>query len=106
MLTVRCGAGGCGEIRRPCLQRLYRHFAKLDHAGAVLQSEWSFDKQTIVQLDRLLAVQHDRNLPALRGDLIRVPFAAGLRHRIDFGEVNDAAGTVGRVLRWSKMLAS
>src|ERR1700731_2270348 len=34
---------------------------------------------------------------ALRRDFIGVPFAGGFRHRIDLGDVDDGAGSVGWV---------
>ena len=51
----------------------------------------------ILHVDRLLPVQHDSELRSLRRDLIGVPFAGRLRHRVDLGNVDDRAGAVGRI---------
>ena len=80
------------------LQRLDGHLAELHHARAILQRERSFLEHPVAQVDGFLAVEHDGNLPTLGGDLERVPLAAGLRHRIDLGEIDDRAGAVGRIL--------
>ena len=51
----------------------------------------------ILHIGRLLTVQRDDEMRPLRGDLVDVPLAAGLRHRIDLGDIDDRAGAIGRV---------
>lgn len=72
--------------------------AELDHAGAMLQREMAFREEAIVQLSGLLAIEHERDLAPLDRDLVGIPLPTGLGHRIDFGEVHNAAGPVGWIL--------
>src|SRR5262249_5233945 len=78
-------------------ERLHRHLAKLDRARAVLQSERPFLEDAGANLGGLLAIEHHGEIAAAGGDLIGVPLAGRLRHRIDLGEIDDCAGAVARI---------
>src|SRR5471032_3021109 len=85
-------------ITYPWLERPDLHLAELQVARAVLQRDVSRGRQPVVcDVDRLLAVQDDHEVVALRGDLVGVPLARGLGHRNDGGNVDDRAGAVLRI---------
>src|SRR4051794_34622100 len=87
----------CVRGTRP-LQRLDLHLAEFHHAGAVLQGERSAGVVFgVLHVDGLLAIEHDDEMRSLRGDLVGVPLAGRLRHRLDFGDVDDRAGAVARI---------
>ena len=58
---------------------------------------WPFVEQAVAHVHGLLAVERHGEMPALGADLHGAPLAAGLRHRIDLGDIDDRAGAVGRV---------
>src|SRR5476651_1448275 len=69
--------------------------AELQVARAVLQRHVARGRQAVVgHVDRLLAVQDDHEVVALRGDLVGVPLARGLGHRHHGGDIDDRAGAV------------
>src|SRR5262245_57033775 len=80
------------------LQRLDRDLAEFDRALTVLQSERPLGKKPVVQLGRLLAVEHHGDLPSLGRDFVGVPLPPGLGHRVHLDVMDDPAGAVGRVL--------
>ena len=60
------------------------HFAEFHHAAAVLQRKRAFGELGIAHINGLHAVQHDRQLRTLRGDVVGAPLAANLdRHHGD-----------------------
>src|SRR5262245_4156487 len=54
-------------------------------------------EHAVADVDGLLPVEHHDKMPAIGGDLERVPLAGGLGHRVDLGEIDDRAGAVARV---------
>src|SRR5262245_7822982 len=54
-------------------------------------------EHAVADVDGLLPVERHDEMPAIGGDLERVPLAGGLGHRVDLGEVDDRAGAVARV---------
>src|SRR5476649_416432 len=82
-------------ITYPWLERPDLDLAELHHARAVLERDRPGGEQAVIgDIDRLLAVQDDHEVVALRGDLVGVPLARGLGHRNDGGNVDDGAGAV------------
>ena len=74
------------------------HLAELDHAGTVLKRERSPGiVLAVLDISGLLAVEHDDEMRALRGDLVGIPFARRFRHRINLGNVDDRTGAIARV---------
>src|SRR5205814_4551732 len=66
--------------------------------GTVLKREWpSGIVLAVLDVSCLLAVEHDDEMRALRGDLVGIPFARRFRHRINLGDVDNRAGAVARV---------
>src|ERR1700761_9146844 len=51
----------------------------------------------ILCIDGLLTVQRDDEMRSLRRDLISIPFAAGLRHRLALTDIDNRAGAIARV---------
>lgn len=58
------------------LKRLDRDLAELHHALPILERERSLDPHAVADLGRLLAVEHRRDIAAIRRDFVGVPFAA------------------------------
>src|SRR5665213_667555 len=94
----------------PRLERLDFHFTKFDQALVALDALVVLEPQAVLQrdpprgefgvlrpIDGLLSVERHGECRALRGDLIDVPLAGGLRHRIDLADIDDGAGAVGRI---------
>src|SRR5471030_532378 len=82
-------------IARLSLERPDLDLAELHHARAILERDRSGGEQAVVgDVDRLLAVQDDHEVVALRGDLVGVPLAGRLRHRHHGGDIDDRAGAV------------
>src|SRR5256885_3102723 len=86
------------------LQRPDLHLAPLDGAagrilGAVaeLQGKRPLGVLAVPNVDGLDSVQHDGQLRALGRNLVGVPLATGLRHGRDLRDIDDRAGTVGRL---------
>src|SRR5262245_27422478 len=79
------------------LQRLDRNLAELDGARAVLQREMPLLEHAVADVDGLLPVERHDEMPALGGDLVSVPLARVLGHRVDLGEIDDRTGAVARI---------
>src|ERR1700687_2233591 len=103
-------AGGFSAAVASGLQRLDLHLAELDDtlvightlvvldAEAVLQGDPSAGKLGVLHtINGLLAVEDDSESGTLRRNLIDVPLAAGLWHRIDLGEVDDGTRAVAGI---------
>src|SRR5476649_2569442 len=85
-------------ITYPWLERPDLHLAELQRARSILQADVAGGREAVVgDVDRLLAVQDDHEMVALRGDLVGVPLARGLGHRDHLGDVDDGARAVARV---------
>src|SRR5262245_26873500 len=78
-----------GQSAVAALQRFDFHFAEFDRTGSVLQHDRTFVEHAIAQLCRCLAIEHNRDVPAIGGDFIGVPLAAGFRHWIDLDIARD-----------------
>src|SRR5437763_2309542 len=89
------GEDGRALVSDGSLQRLYLHLTELHHTGAVLQGDRAARVFCILYIGCLLSVEHDDQMRTLCGDFIRIPLAGGLRHRIDLGDIDDRARTVG-----------
>ena len=63
----------------------------------MLQRDRTFGEKTVVEFRGLVAVEHCGDVPPLDGDLVSIPFAAGLGHRMHFDEIDDRACPVSRV---------
>src|SRR5947208_1042369 len=86
------------------LQRLDLHLAPFDGAAgsafvkvAKLEGERSLRELAVLDIYRLGTVEHDGQLRTLGGDLIGVPFAAGLGHGRYLGHIDDGPGAVLRL---------
>src|SRR5512134_1372299 len=87
------------------LERLDLHLAPPDGAArgafrrqcSVLQGDRAARGLDIVDFSGLGAVQHDRHLGALRGNLVDIPLSARLDRLEHLAAVHDAAGSVGLV---------
>src|SRR5678815_3959857 len=93
----------CRRIYAP-LQRLDLDLAELNRApGGVLRSIAELQRErplrelAVVHVHGLLSVQDHDEIRAARSDLVGIPFAARLRHRVDLGDVDDAASAVARI---------
>lgn len=95
--------------RPPRLQRLDLDLAEFDHAlvagdalvvleaEALLQGDAAVGELAVLRVvDGLLAVEHYGEGRSLGRDLVDVPFARRLRHRIDLADIDDGAGAVFR----------
>src|SRR6187200_2664495 len=82
---------------RERLQFLDLDLAEFHRADAELQGDVPFIEQAVANVDGLLAVERDRQMAAIGAALLGAPLAAGLGHRVDFGDVDDRGGAVGRV---------
>src|SRR3954447_17954248 len=88
------------------LQRLdldlteFHHALVVLHAGrvlvaeSVLQPDVAFGVLSVFVFDGLLSVQHYGERVALRGDLVDIPLADRLRHRIDLGDADNRTGRI------------
>src|SRR6185437_4026134 len=83
--------------REPALQGLDLNLAEFDRSRAVLQRNRAFIEHSIPQFGRLVSVEHDRDVASLRRDFKRIPFAARLRHLIDFDIARNRACAVARI---------
>src|SRR6202043_412947 len=105
-------SAGNGQVWRQLwrLQRLDLYLAKLHHALVVFEALFVLETQAVLErdpsarklgvlrpVDGFLSIEGHGECRALRRDLIDVPFAGGLRHRIDLGEADDRAGAGGWV---------
>src|ERR1700761_2843524 len=83
---------------------------ELDHALVVGHAIGILDAETVLKrdlaarefgilraIDRLLAIENHGEGRSLGDDLERIPFTAGMRHRINFGDVDDRARAVARI---------
>src|SRR5438045_4071249 len=75
------------------LHRLDVHLAELHDALAVLERDMAARKLAVLRaIDRAGAVERHGEFRALGGDLVGVPFAAGLEHGRRLGHVGNPAG--------------
>ena len=51
----------------------------------------------VLNVDGFLTVEQDDQMRTLRGNLVGIPLAAGLGHRVHLGDTDDCAGAIGRV---------
>src|SRR3569832_2079567 len=70
-------------LSRRELKWLDLYFSEFHHARSILQGDRTTGVFRILCFNRLLAIEHDDEMRAVRGDFIGVPLARGLRHRID-----------------------
>src|SRR5262245_43993218 len=54
-------------------------------------------EHAVADVDGFLPVERHDEMPAIGGDLVGVPLARRLGHRVDLGEIDDGAGAVARV---------
>src|SRR5262249_1880230 len=78
-------------------ERLDCDLAELHHARTPLQRKVTFLEESVVHVGSLGAVERERELPLIGGDLDRVPLAGGLEPGIGLGEIDNRAGAVGRI---------
>ena len=81
----------------PALQRSDFHFPELDDAGGPLKADVAAQRVRLVGLGCFHAVHHHHDARASRGDLERVPFAAGARMVLYLRQMGDSAGRVLRI---------
>src|SRR3546814_17873523 len=65
-------------------------------AAAVLERDRPFLELAVTGIDRDDPIEHDRQLRALRRDLVGVPLSARLRPRIPHGDIDNGSGSVFR----------
>src|SRR5581483_1838072 len=75
-----------------------RHAVRILDAKTVLKGDMSVGQLRVLRaVDRLLPVENDGEGRALRRNVIGIPLAGRVRHRIDLGDIDDGAGAVARI---------